>query len=449
MRHLYLLNFAIVFCCLFVSSLSVALNIQEVRSPSGITAWLAESHNVPVISMSFRFRAGATSDHPGKEGTANFLSAMLDEGAGELNSQVFQEKLVDLSIEMGFDAGLEHFSGSLRTLTKNSDEAFRLLQLALTQARFDREAIERVRAQMIGSLKSRLKRPSTIASREWYKMFFGTHPYGRPITGTIKTVSGIKSEDLKDFVKNNLGQSNLVIGVAGDISPEKLSLKLDEIFSRLPRVAILRELPKPHRMDTPGTVLIEREFPQSVVVFGHRGLKRDDPDWYAAYVLNNILGGGGFSSRLMEQIRETRGLAYGVYTWLDPMERTGLIMGEVATDNSRVSESLKIIESEWRKMSQTGVSETELESAKAYINGAFPLTLDSTRRISKVLASVQFDRLGINYLSQRPKLINRVTTEDIRRVARRLLKAGALRFLVVGKPKSLRSVNDLIKRFPD
>jgi zinc protease len=417
----------------------LAVDIKKVESRSGSRAWLVQNPAVPVISMSFAFRSGAVSDPAGKEGRAQFVASMLDEGAGDLNSAAFREKIEDLSVRLRFRANLETFSGSIQTLKQNRAEAFKLLALALNKPRFDQDAFLRVRAQLIASLRLDQEDPNRIASRLWYRSVFGNHPYGRPIGGTSASISNIKREDLVSFSNSFFSRNNLLIGVAGDISPDELSMRLDEIFGRLPQGSDPKILVKPEIRMEGKTIVVEKSLPQSVAIFGHRGFKRTDSEWYAAYIVNKILGGGGFSSRLMEEVREKRGLAYGVYSWLNPFESVGLIMGSVATSNSRVKESLDIIREEWRKMSKLAISEEELQEAKNYINGSFPLRLDSSRRIAQILLAVQVNRLGIEYLNRRSSLINSVSRDQVKKTAKRLLDPRLLTVVVVGQPEGISS----------
>jgi len=416
-----------------------AVDIKKVESKSGIRAWLIRNPSVPVISMSFAFRSGAVSDPTGKEGRAQFVASMLDEGAGDLNSEAFQEKIEDLSVRLRFRASLEIFSGSIQTLKQNRAEAFKLLALALNKPRFDQDPFLRVRAQLSASLRLDQEDPDRIASRVWYRSVFGNHPYGRPIGGTLASIYNIKREDLVSFSNSFFSRKNLLIGVAGDIGPDELSVRLDEIFGDLPLGTDRETLAEPEIQLEGKTIVVEKSLPQSVALFGHRGLKRTDPDWYAAYIVNRILGGGGFSSRLMEEVREKRGLAYGVYSWLNPLESVGLIMGSVATSNSRVKDSLEIIREEWRKMSELAISDKELQEAKNYINGSFPLRLDSSRRIAQMLLAVQVNRLGVKYLNRRAHIINSVTRDQVKKAAKRLLDPGLFTVVVVGKPAGISS----------
>ena len=365
------------------------------------------------------------------------VSNLLDEGAGELDSEGFQGALEDISASISFNAGREYFRGSLRTLGRHRSTAFRLLKLALTKPRFDAKPIERIRAQLIASLMIEQENPRHIARRTWYRTVFPGHPYGNPVTGTSDSITSIRRTDLQRFIAERFGRDNLLIGVVGDIMPNELSDRLDEMFAGL----AARSLPvhvadvRPHGA---GKLMIVRKLiPQSIVVFGPRGIKRNDKDYYAAYIMNYILGGGGFSSRLTEEIREKRGLAYSVYSYLNPLEHSGLIMGSLGTRNDRVATSLDILRAEWTRISRHGVSDDELRSAKKYINGSFPLSLDSSQHIANLLVAIQISELGIDYFDRRPELINSVSRFQIRKVAQRLLEPGGLTVVVVGNPENV------------
>ncbi len=416
---------------------AAAIRIEKVISPGGIVAWLVREHTVPVISVSFAFRGGAAMDPEGKSGLAEMVSATLDEGAGELKSQAFQAKLEDIAASLRFSAGYDRFRGSLRTLSRNRDEAFGLLQLAITRPRFDDAPVERIRAQMLAGLKRSAQNPNWIAGDTWHRTAFPGHPYGRNSEGTPASIAAIFQDDLKRFVAQRMARDNLVIAVVGDIAADELAVRLDQVFAGLPVASRPVSIAAARPQGAGKLIVIQRSIPQSVVVFGHGGIKRDHPDWYTAYVMFRILGGGGFSSRLTEEVREKRGLAYSVYAYLNPFDHAGLIMGGVATANARVGKSLEIIRAEWRRMAEGGVSETELATAKTYINGSFPLRLDSSRRIAGILVGIQLNRLGIDYLDRRAGLMNRVTMDDIRRVARDLLKTDDLTVVVVGDPEGV------------
>ena len=415
-----------------------AVEIKSVKSAGGIEAWLVEDHTVPVVSISVAFRGGAALDPPAKAGLAEMTSSLLDEGAGDLDSQAFQKALEDISAQLSFDAGRDNFSASLRTLSAKRDRAFELLRLALTEPRFDEEPVARVRAQILAAIRRGLEQPNRIASETWSATVFPDHPYGRPTRGTLETVPAITVEDMRSFVKTRLAKSQMYIGVVGDIGAEELKQRLDQIFGTLPKDPAAAPVPEAAMHGQGKLIVVTKPIPQSVAIFGAQGLKRNDPDWYAAVVMNRIFGEGGFSSRLMEEVREKRGLAYGVSTSLQPMDHGAIFVGQVATRNSQIAQSLDIIRAEWRRMAEGGVTEKELADAKTYINGSFPLRLDSSGRIASLLVSIQLDRLGIDYLDRRAALINAVTRDDVQRVAKRLLDASALTIVVVGDPEGLQ-----------
>jgi zinc protease len=430
---------ALIALVLFQPRGALAIDIERVKSPGGIEAWLVRDSSIPVISFKFAFRGGASVDPVGKEGRAEMVSGLLDEGAGDMTSQVYQRALEDIAARIRFSSSTDRFRGSLRTLSVNRNEAFRLLALAVNKPRFDARPVERIRAQIIAGLRSSLQDPDDIAARAWYGMVFPNHPYGRPNDGTIESVKAIAIDDLKEFTSRYFVRRDLVVGVAGDITAEELKTRLDQVFGQLPKNGASVNVKDAKPAAVGKQVVVERDIPQSVVLFGHAGLARTDPDWYPAYVMMQVLGGGGLSSRLTEEVREKRGLAYSVYSYLNPYDHAALIMGGVATANARVAESLKVIRAEWQRMADHGLTAEELASTKTYINGSFPLRLDSTRRIAGMLLAVQINRLGIDYLNSRDALMNKVTSDDIKRVAKRLLKADALTVVVVGKPEGLRS----------
>jgi len=416
------------------TAVPAATPIQKVVTPGGITAWLVEDRSVPVLSMSFTIRGGAALDPEGREGLATMVSSLLDEGAGDLDSQAFQKRLADLSISLDFGAGRDSFGGRLATLTQNRDEAFRLLGLALTEPRFDTDAVERIRGQIRQMLSRRATDPNSIAFRTWYRIVFPDHPYGRTVDGTPETVAAITVDDLRGFVDGRLARDDLIVGVAGDIAPAELAPLLDSAFARLPSGSAAAAVPATRAAGAGSIVVVELPVPQSVAVFGHGGFKRDDPDWYAALVLNYVLGGGGFNSRLMQEVRVKRGLAYSVDTFLHPLDEAGLLVGTVASENARIAESLDIVRSVWGSLAAEGVTDAELAGAKTYLNGSFPISLDSTARIAGTLVAIQRADLGIDYLDRRDGYIDAVTQADIRRVAARMLDTGALSVVVVGRP---------------
>jgi len=431
------LTLVVLFLVLVTAQPARAVEVQRVISPGGIEAWLVEDHTNPIITLDMAFHGGAALDPAGKEGLANLVSGLIDEGAGDLDSQSFQGRMAELSIGLSFSAGRDNFSGDLKTLTENREVAFELLRLALTEARFDDEPVARIRSQILAGLSRSSQDPKSIVGRTMSKVLFPEHAYGRPVNGTSASVSAVTVADLRRFVAERFARDVLVVGVVGDIGAEELARRLDETFAGLPAAAAPAELATTTPKGQGGVIVVERDIPQSIVSFGHAGIARGDPDFYAAYVVNYILGGGGFSSRLYAEVREKRGLAYSVYSYLNPMDRAALVMGGVATQNERVAQSLELIRAEWRRMAEAGPSETELNDAKTYLTGSYPLRFSSSGRISGMLVGMQLHDLGIDYMERRNGYIEAVTLEQARRVAAKLYDADRLTVVVVGRPDGI------------
>ena len=416
-----------------------AVTVQRVVSSQGVEAWLVEDHTNPILSVRFAFRGGAALDPTGKEGLARMVSALLDEGAGTLDSQAFQRKLEDLSVQLSFSTGRDSFSGRLKTLSKRRGKAFDLLRLALTSPRFDGEAVERIRSQLIAGLKQELEDPDSIASRALMRRLFPSHPYGRPVRGTIKSVKAIQVADLRIFVKERLARSKLMIGVVGDIRADELGKLLDQAFTGLPKEAAPDNI-KDVMPTTDGQIsVIKKQYPQSSIAFAQLGLKRNDPDFYTMFVLNYILGRGGFTSRLYLEVREKRGLAYSISTGLFPLKHAALIWGSSGTANKRAAETLKLVRAEWARLAEKGVTANELKDAKTYLTGSFPLRFTSSGRIASNLVSMQFNKLGLDYLDKRNGFIEAVTMKGVNRLAKRMLDPKKLSIVVVGSPKGVKN----------
>ncbi len=416
-----------------------AVEVERVISGGGIEAWLVRDQSVPLVAIEFSFRGGAALDPRGLAGLAGMTASLLDEGAGDMDSQAFQRRLDDLSIRLSFDAGMDTIRGSLKTLNANREVAIDMLRLALTEPRFDEDAVERIRQQILASLARRSTDPDEIASEIWWKAVFPDHPYGRPRDGTPQSVAAITTADMRRLVAERFARDQLIVGVVGDIAPAELGPLLDRAFGALPAAGKPADLPVAVVAAAGETYVLRREVPQSVVTFGHAGIKRDHPDWYAAYVMNYVLGGGGFSSRLYEEVREKRGLAYSVYSYLSPLTAGAVYGGGVSTANARVAESLAVIRAEWTRMRDNGIAADELRDAKTYLTGSFALRFSSTDAIARMLVGMQYNELGIDHLDRRNALIEAVTQADVNRVARELLAPEKLTVVVVGAPENVEA----------
>lgn len=415
-----------------------AMDIEVVKTPAGITVWHVEDHTLPLIAAELLFRdAGASQDPPGKEGLATFVSGLLDEGAGDLDSAAFQQRLDDRSIKLSFSADRDRFAVALATLSENRAEAFDLMGLALKRPRFDEDAVDRVRNQMLAMISQGDENPSQVARRAWYRAMYPDHVYGRPVEGTAESVNRILRADLQDFAATRFARDNVIIAVVGDIGVDELGRLVDKALSRLPSEARLAPVPPAIAEAPAGVRIVERPIPQSTVYFGHNGIRRDDPEWYAAYVMNYVLGGGGFASRLMNEVREVRGLAYSVASYFKPLDHGGLFIGAVGTKNERVAESIKVIRAEIDKIIEGGITEDELKDAKTYLTGSYPLNFDTSRDIAAELAGIQAEGFGPEYVKERNGYIEAVTLDDANAAARELLYPHKLFWVVVGQPSDV------------
>jgi zinc protease len=411
-----------------------ATKIERVISPGGIEAWLVSDSSVPLVAMNFAFRGGANQDPVGKPGVSYMLSGLLDEGAGDLDAKAFQSRAERNAVELNFSTHRDEIRGSLKVLKDRKEEGFDLLRLALNFPRFDPDAIERVRAQMLAILRRESTNPNDIGSRLWWRTAFPEHPYGRPTNGTLESVPTINRDDLRDYARRVFARDHLKIAVVGDIDAKTLGPVLDRIFGGLPAKAELHPV-SAAKLDGLGKKLfVPLDVPQAVVNFGGVGIPRKDSDFIPAYIVNHILGGGSFSSRLYREVREKRGLAYSVYSYLLPLDEAALFMGGTQTRADKADETVRLIETEIRRLAESGPTEEELQKSKSYLKGAYALNFDTSTKIANLLVQIQLDDLGIDYIERRNDLIESVTLEDVKRVAKRLLGGGIL-VTVVGQPQ--------------
>ncbi len=354
------------------------------------------------------------------------------------NSKTFHERLERKAIELNYEAERDTLRGSLRTLTENRDEAFEALRLGLTAARFDPTDVELNRAQILSTLRRATTNPTEMASLRWWQVAFADHPYGQPVAGTLETVPTITVGDLRDYTRRVLARGNLKIAVVGDIDAEAVKSMLDRVFGALPAEPQLKPVANVTPRGLGRRIVVKLDVPQAVVAFGGTGIARNDPDFMAAYIVNHILGGGSFSSRLYQEVREKRGLAYSVYDSLVWLNHSALFLGGTATRADRAGETLDLIQKEIHRLAENGPTAEELAKAKAYLNGSFALNLDTSSKIAALLVQLQRDGLGIDYFSRRPEMISAVTLDDARRVAKKLLDGGLL-VTVAGRPEGVVS----------
>ncbi|MEM8849327.1 MAG: pitrilysin family protein [Pseudomonadota bacterium] len=415
-----------------------AVEIQEVTSPGGITAWLVEEPSIPFVAIELLFEGGGNLDLPGKRGATHLMTSLLEEGAGDLDARAFAEAMETLATGFGFDTNNDTVTVSAEFLTENRAASVELLRDAITSPRFDPNAVDRVRDQVLAVISQHENDPSEIASATKAALSFPDHPYGSVLDGTRDSVAALTVADLQEAHRNALTRDRVKVGVTGDISAAELGPLLDELLGGLPQSGG----PDVTRADyalSGGVTVVEFPSPQSVVRFGHEGIAFDDPDYFPAFILNHILGGSGFNSRLIQEVRVKRGLTYGIGTGLAARDHAEQILGQFSASNDKTAEAVEIIRAEWQRLATGGVTDEELETAKTFLTGAYPLRFDGNARIAGILVGMQDLGLPIDYIATRNDRVMAVTQADIARVAARLLDPEALHFVVVGQPENLET----------
>lgn len=431
---------AVLLSCLMVLPAWAGIKIQEVTSPGGITAWLVEDHSIPFSALELRFRGGTSLDAPGKRGAVYLMTGLLEEGSGEMGAQDYARALETLAAEFSYDADRDTVSVSARFLTENRDDALALLRQTLFEPRFDQDALDRVRAQVQAGLRSDAKNPNKIAGEAFAQAAFGTHPYGSEGKGTMESVAALNRQDIFDAHEAVFARDRLYVSAVGDITAADLGVILDDLFVGLPAEGA--PIPGPAEVELKGGItVVDFDTPQSVALFGQKGIERHDPDFFAAYVMNQILGGGSFETRLMTEVREKRGLTYGVYSYLVPRDLAAVYMGSVASANEKMAETIEVIRSEWRRMVNEGVTAQELRDAQTYLTGAYPLRFDGNGRIASILTGMQMDDLPISYVETRNDRINAITLEEINAFAARFMDPEGLHFTIAGRPEGVKTTH--------
>ena len=413
-----------------------ATDIQVVTSPGGITAWLVEEQSIPMIALEVSFRGGTSLDPVGKEGVTYLMAGLIEEGAGDMDAAGFLKATEALAARFNYRAYRDTVSISAEVLKENAGEALDLLRTAITSPNFDDVAVERVRAQVLSSLQSNQTDPDEIAGEALRRLSFPGHPYATLDEGSVDSVTALTRDDIVAAHRAALVKSRMFVGVVGAVTAEELGPMLDRLLGDLPEDG--PPLPEPTAMALEGgTTVIELNAPQSVALFAQPGIDRNDPDYFAAYLLNEILGGSGFESRLMREVREERGLTYGVYSFLAPFDHASQIIGNVASANDRIAEAIEVVRAEWQRIADEGVTEDELNAAKLFVTGAYPLRFDGNSNIASILVGLQVADLGKDYPLTRNARMEAVTIEDVNAMAKRLIRPEDLHVIVVGQPEGL------------
>jgi len=412
------------------------IDIQEVRSPGGIDAWLVEDRSIPFVALEIWFMGGASLDDPDRRGATHLAMGLLEEGSGALDARGFAEAVEGLAAGFAFDTYRDAVTVGARMLSQNRDEAAALLRDALTAPGFEAAAIARVREQVVSIIEGDAQDPDAIAGATFDRLAFGDHPYGSALEGTVESVTALTRDDLVAAHRAVMARDRVVVGAAGDISAAELGPLLDDILGALPATGAPMPEDAPYLL-TGGRTVVPFPSPQSVALFGHGGIERTDPDFFPAFVLNQILGGSGFQSRLMTEVRVARGLTYGIGTYLSLADLRPMMMGRFSSSNDLVAEAIAVTRAQWADIAARGVGQDELDAAIRYLTGAYPLRFDGNERIAGILAGMQADGMPADYIVHRNDRVAAVTVEDVRRVAARLLRPDGLHFVVVGQPEGL------------
>jgi zinc protease len=427
--------------CVFATTARAEIDIIEVTSPGGINAWVVEESSIPFIAVEIRFRGGTSLDLPEKRGAINLMMGLLEEGSGDMTAQEFQTAREALAASYGFSASDDSVGVSAQFLTENQDEALALLRQALINPTFDQDAIDRVRAQVLANIASEEKRPNSIASSTFNAAAFGDHPYGTNSDGTEDSINALTQSDMMIAHENALTRDRLYVSVVGNVTAAQVGPMLDTLLGDLPDQG--PDLPEDIAFDLAGGVtVIDYVTPQAVALFGHAGLKRDDPDFFAAYILNHVLGAGGFESRLMHEVREKRGLTYGIGTYLVPKFHAEMMLGSVASSNATIAEAIEVTRDVWADTAANGITDAELTAAKTYLTGEYPLRFDGNSDIANIMVGMQMIDLSPDYVTNRNDFIAAVTLDDVNRVAAALLAPDDLHFVVVGQPEGLLTTSN-------
>jgi zinc protease len=428
------------FAALFALPATATIEIEEVTSPSGISAWLVEDRSIPFVALEFWFIGGATLDAPEARGATHLMMGLLEEGAGDLNAQDYAAAVEGLAAGFSFESYRDAVVVSARMLSQNRDAAADLLRAAISTPRFDQDAIERVRAQVLAIIQSDARDPEEIAAATFHALAYGDHPYAFAQEGTAESVAALSRDDILAAHRAALTRGRVVVGAAGDISAAELGQLIDHILGDLPAEAPPRPGPADFTLKG-GITVVDFPSPQSVAFFGHAGIERDDPDFFAAFVLNQILGGSGFRSRLMSEVREKRGLTYGIGSSLSLADLSPGMLGQFSSSNDLVGQAIDVVKEQWADLATNGVTQEERDAAVRYMTGEYPLRFDGNATIAGILAAMQSDEIPVDYVTNRNAYVEAVTLEDLRRVAARLLRPEDLHFVVVGQPQGLSPGN--------
>jgi zinc protease len=423
-------------CTLALSEASLhAAEIIPTRivTSNGMTVLILEQHFLPIVEIHALIKTGSAQDPPDKAGLANLVASLLDEGTTTRTSKQLAEQIDFVGGSLEVKSSEDFTTASARVLKKDVDLGFTLLADILQHPAFHKQEFDRIRTQILGEMASDNDDPGHVAMKAFNQLVFHGHPYRWPLQGTEETLGKITLVDVSNFYSKEYVPGQVILTVVGDVTADQITGLVQTHFGTWKKALPPVRTPKKAAPIEKKTVqLIEKDLTQSSIVLGHGGISRTNPDFYAVTVMNYILGAGGFSSRLMDSIRDKQGLAYGIMSHFDARLMPGSFWINLQTRSETTNQAITGVLAELKSIRETPVSDQELAEAKSFLMGSFPLRLDSTAKLAQVLAQVEFYGLGFEYFSQYPKWIERVTKEDIQRVAKQYLDPQRYALVVVG-----------------
>jgi zinc protease len=413
-------------------SAHAAVDIKHWQTSEGAQVYFVENHDLPILDLSVNFPAGSARDTAEKSGLAGVTRYMMSLGAAGMSEEVITNQFADIGAVLGGSFDMDMAAYQLRTLSSEQDKALDTFMKVLHQPDFPQAVLEREKARIISSLKESDTQPDSIAEKAFMKALYGSHPYSLDGSGEVDTISKISTEDLRHFYQTYYTAKSAVIALIGDLTEAQARKISQEIASGLPQTPAVGAIANVQALTKPTLLEIPHPATQAHILVGQPGIQRGDPDYFALYVGNYILGGGGFVSRLTEEVREKRGLVYSVYSYFMPMAEKGPFEIGLQTKKEQANEALKLVNETVANFVNKGVTEAELKAAKDNIIGGFPMRIDSNRKILSYLSVIGFYKLPLTYLDDFNKEIAKVTTKQINDAFKRKVKTETFATVIVG-----------------
>ena len=426
---------------------------KRILTPEGMVVLVSERHDLPIIKVSMIIRAGSVLEpvedqthREEKSGLANLTAELLTEGTKKRTSSQISDEIDFIGGSLDASGGNDSISVSLSVLKKDIDKGFDLLSDIILNPSFDEKEIERKKKLIKGQIKREEEEPDSVAGKAFIKEVFGSHPYGRPAEGKEESIDRITQNDIVEFHARNYSPNNTIMGIAGDVTEKEVNSLINKYFNNWKKMATgYKKLPEPPAIKGHKILKIDKDLTQATIILGHRGISRDNPDFYAISVMNYILGGGGFASRLVQNIRDSKGLAYDVHSSFSPKKEVGSFGVSVQTKNESAGIAIEEIIKEIKKIREEGVTEEELSDAKGYLTGSFPLRIDTSAEVAGFLVSIEFYNLGLDYPEKYKTLINGITRDDVKKVARKYLDPENFVLVIVAKQEKVQLNLNYIK----